>query len=251
MKKYIFAVLFFIINISTSFSQSKLNNYSYVTVPEQFEFLKGKDRHQLNSLTKFLLNKYGFNAFFQSELPDGLAKCDGLRANVKRNSGFIYTKLIVILTDCNGKEIYRSIEGKSKIKDFKQSYHQALRRAFESMKKLDVNQKEISIVEEKKVPTEKNESNTEQSKEDSNSVGSSQKYIYKEYALIPKGKGFTIWKNNAIIGEAIPSSKKGYFVIKTSEFIGIGIQNDEYFSVERYEAKKPKLLPMVFKLTKN
>ena len=36
------------------FSQQTVNDYSFIEVPELFEFLRGKDQYQLNSLTKFL-----------------------------------------------------------------------------------------------------------------------------------------------------------------------------------------------------
>ena len=43
-----------------TFAQSDINNYKYVSVSDRFDFLKTSDQYQLNSLTKFLLNKSGF-----------------------------------------------------------------------------------------------------------------------------------------------------------------------------------------------
>ena len=40
--------------------QRSLNEYKYVTVPNKFDFLKSDDQYQLNSLTKFLLEKKVF-----------------------------------------------------------------------------------------------------------------------------------------------------------------------------------------------
>jgi len=56
-------------------------------------FLHEDDQFQLNSLTKFLLNKHGFNALFNTEVPDNVRRCDGLWAEVLKTSGLVYTNL--------------------------------------------------------------------------------------------------------------------------------------------------------------
>ena len=65
--KYFFTLIALCIVINT-FSQTKLNDYKYVIVPNSFDFLKSKDQYQLNSLTKFLLNKNGFTAIMEDEI---------------------------------------------------------------------------------------------------------------------------------------------------------------------------------------
>lgn len=142
MIKKIVLLVFFCFYLSSVASQKTPDDYSYVVVPELYNFLHEEDQYQLNSLTKFLFNKSGFNAYFSSELPN-VKRCDGLQAEVISNSNFIYTKLVVVLKDCYGVEVFRSDEGKSKYKDYRKSYHQALREAFESVEALNVNQKEV------------------------------------------------------------------------------------------------------------
>ncbi len=127
---------------SNVFAQKSVNDYGYVVVPELYEFLYKNDQHQLNSLTKFLFNKYGFNAYFSSELPN-VKRCDGLQAEVIANSSFVYTRLTVVLKDCYGTEVFRSNEGKSKYKDYRKAYHQSLRRAFASIERLQAKQMDI------------------------------------------------------------------------------------------------------------
>ncbi|MHA7058611.1 hypothetical protein ACWGOQ_0015410 [Aquimarina sp. M1] len=125
--------------ISNVSAQNDVNDYKYVIVPEGYVFLKENDDYQLNSLTKFLFNKYGFEAFMQGEkLPEDLKTngCRGLRADVKKNSSLLKTKLIVSLVDCNGTTIFSSREGTSREKEFKKSYHEALRDAFKDVKLL-------------------------------------------------------------------------------------------------------------------
>ncbi|PKA83458.1 hypothetical protein ATE92_1613 [Ulvibacter sp. MAR_2010_11] len=142
MKK-IFIVIFLLFSIYTEgFSQKSLNDYSYVVVPDQFEFLNEKDKYQLNSITKFLFNKHGFHAFFMSEVPDA-KRCDGLYADLDRGNSFLKTKFSIVLRDCDGLEIYRSPEGVSKFKEFKKAYQDAVRKAFKGIEALGVQQKEI------------------------------------------------------------------------------------------------------------
>jgi len=122
------------------YAQDSVNDYKYVIVPEGYVFLKENDRYQLNSLSKFLFNKYGFTAFIRGEkLPEDLKMngCKGLRADVKKNSGLLKTKLSIDLIDCNGTVIFSSKEGVSREKDFKKSYHEALRNAFLYVKALN------------------------------------------------------------------------------------------------------------------
>ncbi|WP_237276225.1 hypothetical protein [Tenacibaculum ovolyticum] len=133
-------VLFILLMITTSiFSQKQVNKYKYVIVPNKFDFVKEKDKYQTSSLTKFLFNKYGFITFLADEnLPVDLVdnKCLALFGTVKSNSNLFTTKTIVELRDCSGRIIYSSNEGKSKIKDYKKAYHEAIRNSFESIKKI-------------------------------------------------------------------------------------------------------------------
>ena len=130
--------------ISEGFSQKSLSDYSFVAVPEKFDFLNEKDKYQLNSLTKFLFNKHGFNAFFIRELPD-VRRCDGLWAEVEGKPAMIRTKVTVILNDCNGVEVYRSEVGTSKLKAYNKTYTAALRDAFISIDALGIQQKEPAL----------------------------------------------------------------------------------------------------------
>lgn len=249
MKKIL--VILLLINLSFSYSQNSLSDYSYITIPEKYNFLKENDQYDLNSLTKFLFNKYGFHAFFENEIPEHLSRCEGLKADVKDNSGFIYTKFQIVIYDCKGNEIFKSKEGKSKLKDYRGAYHQALREAFKDIERLGIKQKikndvfiENDSLSKKEVP---HKTNNTKDKTDLKSYN----FVYKNYKLTKNNNGYTIWKNDEIIGEAIPASVKGYFVVKTKDFIGIGIQTEDYFSIEKYEANSPKLLPMVFEKLKN
>jgi len=113
-----------------------VDNYKYIIVPLKYEFLSDADQYQINSLTKFLFNKYGYTAFMENDpFPDDLRnnRCLALKAEVvKDRGGFLSTKLIINLIDCNGQLVVASKVGKSREKEFKISYNLALRKAFET-----------------------------------------------------------------------------------------------------------------------
>lgn len=140
MKK---ALIFTLLLICTvSFSQQKsVNDFKYVIVPSQFNWLSSPDQYKVNSLTKFLFEKHGgFTTFLDNEaFPDDLAKnrCLALTAIVLNNSGFLNTKNIIELRDCNNIVVYTSSEGKSKNKTYEKAFHEAIRKAFQSIKALN------------------------------------------------------------------------------------------------------------------
>ena len=133
-------LIVFCFSIVGLYAQSNLNAYKYIIVPKKFDFQKTEDKYQLNSLTKFLLNKEGFTTMFEGEktsqdMYDN--PCLGLNVNVINKSGMLSTKLLIEMKNCRNEIVFTSAEGKSKIKEFKKGYQEALRKAFESVKTLD------------------------------------------------------------------------------------------------------------------
>jgi len=152
MKSKILLLVIYVFTVSL-YAQKNLNAYKYIIVPKKFDFQKSNDKYQLNSLTKFLFNKEGFTAVFEGdEMPKDLFDnpCLGLKANVENTSGMLTTKLIIALLDCRNANIFTSLEGKSKIKDFKKSYHEALRKAFQSFKRVNYKYDSSLAITEKK-----------------------------------------------------------------------------------------------------
>lgn len=134
----LFALLFAI--QFNSFSQNSINDYKYVIVPLQYKFMKEKDKYQLNSLTKFLFNKYGYTAYMEDEdLPTDLAnnRCLALMADVEDDSSLLKTKVRIDLKNCNGKTVMSSEMGESREKQYDKSYNLALRSAFETFQNFD------------------------------------------------------------------------------------------------------------------
>jgi len=158
-----------------------------------------------------------------------------MKADVINESNLFTSKLKVTLTDCSNNVFYTSELGKSKEKDFKKSYHEALRRAFHSIQKLNYHYKkgnsipatkitekavEISAAEtpavvaapvvvqpEKVAVSEKKETHT--------SIARSYKGENISFFLIAKDKGFTVYVNDS----KDPNYKKGEMIgtlLKTS-----------------------------------
>lgn len=137
MKRYIFIILFsFVLNFS--FSQS-VNEYKYALVPAKFSFLNEVDQYKLNTLTKLLMGKHGFIAFLDNEvLPDEVLNnnCNKVYVDIVKSSGVFTTKLSIVLKDCKNNVLFTSTEGKSREKEFKVAYNEALRDAFTSFETL-------------------------------------------------------------------------------------------------------------------
>jgi hypothetical protein len=135
MKNYIALAAFFI--SALSFAQSTdINDYKYVIIPEKFDFLKEPNKYRLNELTKMIFEKQGFAVFYPNDqMPAELNanKCRALYGDLIDDSGLLSTSVTIILKDCSGKELYRSEEGKSKVKEFQKAYYESLREASASM----------------------------------------------------------------------------------------------------------------------
>ena len=134
MKSYVLLLLLFA--CFSGHSQTSINNYKYVVVPESYPFLKQKDQYGLNTLTKSFLEQTGFTAYFDNaELPTELAnnKCSALNVEVVEKKSMFSTKLTLFLKDCKGSVIFKSKEGVSREKEFGPSYNGALRDAFSSL----------------------------------------------------------------------------------------------------------------------
>lgn len=137
MKKYICILL--VLLSFPGFAQS-VNDYPYVIVPTKFEFQKKENDYRLNTLTKFNLEKMGFTAFYSNDDANinFNERCNYLKVEVKEVSGgFLITKLDITFTDCKNNVVFTSQVGKSKKKDRKEAYVDALNEALESVKALN------------------------------------------------------------------------------------------------------------------
>lgn len=129
-------LVLFLFTCLSGYSQSTINNYKYVIVPQKFAQFKEIDQYSLNRLTKALLEDKGFTAYFENtEIPGDVVNnmCQTLNADLLQKSGMFTTEVTLVLKDCKGAVIYTSKTGKSREKDYKVAYNLALRDVFSSV----------------------------------------------------------------------------------------------------------------------
>ncbi|MFL0354058.1 hypothetical protein [Xanthomarina sp. GH4-25] len=144
MFKKFLCIAIVIFSSLSAFSQNSVNDYKYVIVPSEFRFLDEPDEFQLNSISHFLFNKYGFIALKEDEqFPEDLIfnPCLGLKSDVIDVSGTFKRKLIIELKNCNNEVIFLSQEGESTEKTYSIAYNKALRDAFLYVNALNYNYK--------------------------------------------------------------------------------------------------------------
>lgn len=140
MRKKIISLGVLILFVGLAFAQNNLNAYKYIIVPDKYDAFKEADKYQLNSLTKFLFKKYGFETLSQNvAYPADVAKnpCLAVTAKLNNLSNMFTTKVNIDLIDCFNKVVYSSEVGKSKIKEYKPSFHEAIRNSFVSFQEMD------------------------------------------------------------------------------------------------------------------
>jgi len=142
MKKSFFILTFILLSQTSLLAQKTLNNYAYVIVPDQFSFQNSKDQYQLNSLTRFLLEKEGVKVFWDTEkIPQEyvMMDCAGLKLKMNKKSSMFRTKVDFSLSDCYNTIVFASAVGESSQKDYKKGYQESIRNAFKSFSDMNYN----------------------------------------------------------------------------------------------------------------
>ncbi len=117
---------------------AQLNPYQYVVVPKKFQEFDQENKYHTSTLVKYLLGEAGFTAYYDGEVPAVIIdKCKGLRIELLDESTTFRTKVFLAMKDCNGSEVFRTAEVDSRIKSFKESYEEAIRKAFKSIEALN------------------------------------------------------------------------------------------------------------------
>lgn len=236
---------------SIVFSQNNVfNSYKYIIVPEKFDFLSEPNQYQTSALTKFLLEKKGFKVYLSNEkLPDDLAldKCLSLIAEVKKESSMLTIKNYIEFKDCYNNVIYTSKIGKSKIKEYKKGYQDAIRNAFEMMNDVTYkyqpktkNAVEKALVDEKSI--EKDAVNIDDKIEVTKNVAI-EKVTIKEVATIKTASVLYAQANDLgyqlvntkpeVVFVILKTSKPTFFILKNKN--GILYRNDTDWIAEYYE----------------
>ena len=136
MMRIIYTLLLF--GFCFSNVQAQLNDYKYIIIPKKFDAFKKENQYLTSTLVKHLFSEKGFNAIYDDALPAELNnnRCLALRARVEDESSMFATKAVIVLLDCQDKEVFKTEKGTSKEKEYKLSYNEALRNAFKSFDKV-------------------------------------------------------------------------------------------------------------------
>ena len=247
-KNVLMAIVFFIAFSVSGVAQQSLNSYKYVIVPKQYGFLNKEDQYQLNSLTKFLFKKEGFVVLYDIEQkPEELVTnpCSGLSSRVKNESGLFSTKLIIELVNCRGEVIFTSPEGKSKEKDYKRAYQEALRDAFNAISNLNYSYEpqakpeSVKLIEKKKDEIEEVPFKViEETPNKMQTVIEPVKEVSKDvlYAQ-PNALGYQLVDSTPkIVYVLLKTDNENIFIIKDTD--GILVQSDGKWFAKFYEGDK-------------
>ena len=127
--------LFLFMGLAILPCSAQLNQYKYFVVPKRFNIFKDVNQYQSSTLVKHYLTKYGYEAIYDDAIPEDLFlnKCRGVTVQLDENSSFLLTRVSVVFTDCNGREVFRTAEGDSKSKEYKEAFAECIEEAMEVM----------------------------------------------------------------------------------------------------------------------
>lgn len=219
-------LLLFILISSYAFSQS-VNDYQYVIVPVKYDFLSKEDQYGLNTLTKLLLQKYGFKAYLSNEempLNTDNQRCNFLYADVIQDKSMFVTKVKVALKDCKEKVVFETQFGSSREKEFAVAYNQAFRESGKSFDKLNYkyNDKNNSSISQDPSTTIFSEINSE-----------------TFYFAQPTANGFQVVDNEPkVIMKLYTTSQKNVFIGLKGNTNGVVISKNGKWFFEYYDGDK-------------
>jgi len=219
-------LLLFILTSSYAFSQS-VNDYQYVIVPVKYDFLSKEDQYGLNTLTKLLLQKYGFKAYLSNEeipLNTDNQKCNFLYADVIQDKSMFVTKVKVALNDCKEKVVFETQFGSSREKEFAVAYNQAFRESGKSFDKLNY-----------KYNGKNNSSITQEPSKTIVSEINSETYYFAQ----PTANGFQVVDSEPkVIMKLYTTSQKNVFIGLKGNTNGVVISKNGKWFFEYYDGDK-------------
>ncbi|SDQ48355.1 hypothetical protein [Flagellimonas zhangzhouensis] len=240
MKTRILYILVFALGIS-GFAHAQLNKYKYIIVPKKFDAFKEVNEYQTSTLIKYYFAENGFNVVYDDALPIDLAgnRCTGLVADVIDESGMFSTKIFISLKDCQNKEVFRSLEGKSKIKDFGAAYKEAIQNAFVSFAGMGYSYDPDAATENKNSETVtlsyKNDVKTVEPKSTAQVIeqkATPEEQVYKSVEPIPSS--IVSGDVDVLYAQAIPS---GYQLVDNTPKVVLTLQETsmQYVFMTEYE----------------
>lgn len=228
MKKTVLFLFMLFLGILNNYAQNVLNNYAAISIPERFEFQNSANEYNLNQTIKASLKKYNFKAFILGdEIPESIEPCQILRLKINK-SGFLINKMSLSFYDCLNNNVYTSIEGLSRIKEYKPSYYESIGLALK-----DPNIVNHQYTPKKETTTTKKAKKTgvavvEKKKE---TLGPKKENIVlelrgKQYKLVAiNNKNYQVYQNNQLMGTFVKQADHNY-IIKAGSLTGAGKFDD-------------------------
>ncbi|MBW2962231.1 hypothetical protein [Mesonia aestuariivivens] len=237
----------------------RVNYFKYVVIPVQYKFQDEENKYMLNSLTKHLFNEEGFETYMNVETkPKDLAfnKCLALYAEVQSESESFFslnTQLKLILRDCNDQIVFKS-EGRSKLKNYKEAYHDALKNAFKVFNTFNYSyngknsyDQKISYLESETSTVENsNKINTQKPtlEEELNTTLPGTYSLFNEnYSIRKIEAGFILTNNSTGNKKAFINITSNNSILFNSESINgtLSINDDHDLEIEYFNKKSSKL----------
>jgi len=231
MKKALLIITLFISVFASA--QKTLNDYKYAIVPVKFDIFDEENKYRLNTITKQNLIKTGFEVFYDNQdLPvEAHERCDRLYASLENKSGVFITEIALVLKDCDNKVVYKSEFGKSRNKEFKIAYSEALNKAFASLYIVGYKYNGNSNVVQKVAKPLKSDAPVSSPK-----IEETDNYLFAQ----PIKNGYQLVdKTPKIVMKIFKTSHPDYFTAQSETINGAVIKKDGEWILEYYKDDKP------------
>ena len=223
-----------------------MSHYTYFALKlSKFEFLKEKDQFRLNTLTKLLMEKYGFVTYFDSDvLPSEVAEnnCNKVYVDVKSNGNLFVTKLTVVLKDCKNVVLFSSSEGKSREKELQVAYNQSMREAFSSFDNLEYKYNGMQNVKKEEVSNYKMITKDSTLKLQENGIIIVENDLEFQNLLVAEiiKLGYLLIDpaTSAIVLKLYKTSNENVFIANSNSINGVVIKKGQEIFFEYYENKQ-------------
>ncbi len=211
----------------------QFSDYKYIIVPTKFDAFRKENMYQTSTTVKYLLTKRGFNAVYDNALPEDVFqdRCLGLIVNLENNSSFLSTKATIVFRDCRSVEVFRTIEGRSKIKEFRPAYNQAISRAFVSLDGIDPTYKLKNTDKE----DSKDKTIVLNFKDDVKTLDEKPKEVILEQKSTPEEQTYKSIEPKPAISESVAATKAG--VQESKEVV---LEQKATLEEQTYKSVKPK-----------
>ena len=245
MKQILFTLLF--VGVLGS-SNAQLNSYKYIVIPKKFTIFKTENQYQTSTLIKYLFTSEGYNAIYNDAQPPDLIDnpCLGLYLDLEKISTLSRTKTVLNLKDCNGLTVMRSPEGASKIKEYKEAYHEAIRGSFVFFQEMEYEYKPPTTTEEPVTASFQNDIKTVEPQEMETAVeeaavvtiATPEERYYKDQR--PVESDYTISETPEIERETEEASGPVYLARKTSNGYEL-LDGQNKFWLTLFETSTPEV----------